>query len=649
MKLVNIFDLERVDLTSNEGTPTKQKVALKRDIGWFGSFAMGYADVGADIYVALGLVAAYAAGWAPVAFIIASITYIATGLAYAELATAYPYAGGAQVYSMKAFNDFAGFLAGWLVMLDYTVCTALFAIATTGYLTFFFPFLTFTTFTFSILGLNVAINAIGLVAFAIVIILIGINIVGIKEASNLNMTMVALNIIVLSIIMVLGILLAFSLDLFSVQITIRGAPVPFGHIAYIWTTDYGDQNFFYAVTLAMSSFIGIESIAQAAEETKRPDRTIPRATKMSIVSVLLFAVGLSAISLGMISWSALGANLDDPISALVQSITGVGVTLLPIVAFTGFAICLVSSNTGIIGVSRVVFSMSNFGLLPEWFSKVNSKTRTPVRTIIVFGSIGALMALIGQLDWVADLYNFGALLSYLMVNVSLIILRQTDKEAYRSWKVPFTLKLRVGEKRYDVPIPSLLGIIACSSIWLLVVVFHPMGRLLGFSWTAIGVVIYIFHRHRVGKPLLSRDIGRGIEPMTYKLNALVLIRPEEKGKIAESLQSSFDTRFRLTLMSVISTDKWKLPLSVADEYRRLASTDLKEISSQLQSFGFETRDVVVVGAPKKLVTEAATSDQYDFVIVIRGKSFKKGKRESVDDMISLLSIIAPGKLMVVRR
>lgn len=628
---------------------TQTKVALKRDISWFGSFAMGYADVGADIYVALGLVAAYAAGWAPVAFLIASITYVATGLAYAELATAYPYAGGAQVYSMKAFNDFAGFLAGWLVMLDYTVCTALFAIATTGYLTFFFPFLIGTTITFSILGLLIPVSAIGLIAFVIVIILIGLNIVGIKEASNLNMAMVALNIIVLSIIMVLGLLLAFNLDLFNMQISIRGAPESFGHISYIWSTNYSDQNFFYAVTLAMSSFIGIESIAQAAEETKRPDRTIPRATKMSIVSVLIFAVGLSAISLGMISWSTLGASINDPISVLVQSITNIGITLLPIVAFTGFAICLVSSNTGIIGVSRVVFSMSNFGLLPEWFSKVNSKTRTPVRTIIVFGSIGALLALIGQLDWVADLYNFGALLSYLMVNISLIILRQTDKDTYRSWKVPFALNVKIREKYYEIPIPSLIGVFACGSIWSLVVIFHPMGRLLGFSWTGIGILIYIIHRRRVRKPLLGRDIGRSIKPMTYKMNALVLIRPEEKEEIAATLRSSIDTRFRLTLMSVISTDKWELPLATADEYRKLAGLDLQAISAELDSYGFETRDVVNVGALKKVVTDAATSDQYDFVIIVRGKGFKKGKREGADDMFTLVSNIAPGKLMVVRR
>ncbi len=176
-----------------------------------------------------------------------------------------------------------------------------------------------------------------------------------------------------------------------------------------------------------------------------------------------------------------------------------------------------------------------------------------------------------------------------------------------------------------------------------------MGRLLGFSWTGIGILIYVIHRHRIGKPYFSRDIGSGIKPMTYKMNALVLIRPEEREEIAESLIDSFDTRFRLTLMSVISTDKWDLPLATADEYKKLANLDLRNISTELSASGFETRAVVLVGSVEKVVTEAAISDQYDFVIVIRGKSFKKGKRESIDDMISLVSSVAPGKLMVVRR
>ncbi|MFW9956351.1 MAG: APC family permease [Candidatus Thorarchaeota archaeon] len=638
-------------VSSDDATPQQSQVALKREIGWFGSFAMGYADVGADIYVALGLVAAYAAGWAPVAFIIASITYIATGLAYAELATAYPYAGGAQVYSMKAFNDFAGFLAGWLVMLDYTVCTALFAIATTGYLSFFFPVIAQASFIITFLGFELTVSAIGLIAFLIVILLIGINIVGIKEASNLNIVMVGLNIAVLSIIMGLGIFLAFNTGLFNAQIVVQGLPDQVGHISYIWSTDYSNQNFLYAVTLAMSSFIGIESIAQAAEETKRPDKIIPRATKMSIISVLVFAVGLSLISLGMIPWDTLAANLSNPISALVQTIPffGQSVYFLAIIAFTGFAICLVSSNTGIIGVSRVVFSMSNFGLFPKWFSKVNTKTRTPVRTIIVFGSIGALMALIGHLDWVADLYNFGALLSYLMVNISLIILRQTDRETYRSWKVPFSLRIHVKGSQYEVPLPSLLGIIACSSIWILVVLFHPMGRLLGFSWMGIGIIIYTLHRRHIGKPLLSREIGATIKPMTYKMNALVLLRPEEKEEVAESISGSLDARFHLTLMSIISTDKWDLSLSKANEYKQLLESDLQEIASNLESSGFETEFNVQLGSLRRIVADLAVSEKYDFIVLLRGKVFKKGKRNGFEDMISFVSSLAPGKLMVVRR
>ncbi|MBN2228662.1 MAG: amino acid permease [Candidatus Thorarchaeota archaeon] len=624
------------------------RVSLKRDIGWFGSFSMGYADVGADIYVALGLVAAYAAGWAPFAFLIAAVTYIATGLAYAELATAYPYAGGAQVYSMKAINDFAGFTAGWLVMLDYTVCTALFSIATTGYLSFFLPWLATTTLTLTVLGVVLSFSMTGVVSFLLVIFLMAINTIGIKESSNLNMTMVALNLFVLSSIMIIGLLFSFNLQLFQIQIQVVGSPETFPHISYLWGGNPSSQNFLYAVTLAMSSFIGIESIAQAAEETKRPDRTIPRATKLSVIAVLVFAVGLAFISLGIITWEFLGASLDAPISALASSIGTIGLYMVPIVAFTGFAICLVSSNTGIIGVSRVVFSMSHFGLLPKWFSKVNPKTRTPVRTILVFGSIGALMALIGQLDWVADLYNFGALLSYLLVNISLIILRQTDRETHRSWKVPFNLKIGYHGKKYIIPIPNLIGIVACFSIWLLVVLFHPMGRLLGLTWTSVGMLVYFVYRRKRGLPFFSKEIGQTIKPAAYKINAVVFVRPEERESIVVSIAESIDTSMRLTLQSMVVTDQWDMPLSAAIEYKESILEDLRPMAKELERYGFETKVNVVIGPLEKTVKDIVTSSDVDFAILVRRKVSKKRAFER-DNLSTVISHSAPGKLMVLRR
>jgi len=620
----------------------ESRVTLKRDIGWFGSFAMGYADVGADIYVALGLVAAYAAGWAPFAFLIAAITYIATGLAYAELATAYPYAGGAQVYSMKAINDFAGFTAGWLVMLDYTVCIALFAIATTGYLSFFIPWLATTIILITIFGFVLSLNMTGVVSFLLVILLMTINTIGIKESSNLNMTMVALNLVVLSSIMIIGLLVSFNLQFFNVQFQVMGSPITYDHISYLWSGNPSGQNFLYAVTLAMSSFIGIESIAQAAEETKRPDRTIPRATKLSIIAVLIFAVGLAFISLGIMSWESLGGNLNAPISALVQSISNIGIYLVPIVAFTGFAICLVSSNTGIIGVSRVVFSMSHFGLLPKWFSKVHPKTRTPVRTIFVFGSIGAIMALLGHLDWVADLYNFGALLSYLLVNISLIILRQTDRDTHRSWKVPFNIRIKYKGQKYVIPIPNVIGIIACASIWSLVVIFHPMGRLLGLTWTTVGLIVYFVYRRKQGRPFFSKEIGLTIKPAAYKINAVVFVRPEEKESIV------IDTSMRLTLQTTIATDQWNLPLSKAVEYRDSIVEDLEMMAKDLKKYGFETKVNVLIGPLEKTVVEAVTSSDVDFAILVRRKVSKKRAFER-DSLSTAISRAAPGKLMVLRR
>lgn len=635
--------------TNRDSSPEGTRVTLKRDVGWFGSFSMGYADVGADIYLALGLVAAYAAGWAPIAFLVASVTYIATGLAYAELATAYPYAGGAQVYAMKAFNDFAGFSAGWLVMLDYTVCMALFSIATTGYLTFFLPWLNTLMITLGVMGFGVTLSATGMVSFAVVLALICINIIGIRESSGLNIVMVSVSLVVLSLVTIVGLLFAFDIHLLELQFSVVGSPQYFDHISYIPGLSRNTQNLLYGVTLAMSSFIGIESIAQAAEETKRPDKTIPRATKLSVVSVLVFAVGLSILSMGIVNWADLAQNETNPISYVAGSIAIVGPLIVPVVAAAGFAVCLVSANTGVIGVSRIVFSMARFGLLPRWFSKVNARTRTPVRTILFFGMIGAVMALVGNLNWVADLYNFGALLSYFIVNASLIVLRQTDRDTHRAWEVPLSLKVNRRGRLYRIPISGIIGICACLSIWSLVMIFHPMGRILGVTWISVGVLAYVVYRHRLHRPLFSKETGRSIKPMTYKFNALVLIRPEEKEEIVDSIRSSLTTQFRLTLLSVVRTGRWHIPLTMAEQYRELTLLDLEDMARVLSGFGFEAAARVEVGTLSRVITDLALSPDYDFIVLPLRKGFKKAHKKDEEDIATLVSSVAPGKIMVVRR
>src|SRR2546426_91811 len=625
----------------------EEEQTLKRDVGWYGSFSMGYADVGADVFIALGLVALYAGGRAPLAFLVAAITYVSTGLAYAELATTYPYAGGAHIYSMKAFNDLAGFVAGWAVMLDYTVDIALFSLASAGYLTFFFP---------SIASSN---EKVGLLAASLVIILLLLNIVGIRLSSLLNEVLVGLGIVVQSIILILSLGLNFNWGFFVQQVLNVGVDVPRAGIEYFLPNVHIPlEHFLVAVTLAMSSFIGIESIAQAAEETKKPHRWIPRANKLSIVFVLIFAIGLSVAGIGGIGATALSSstNINNPVTGMANAIPNIGPYLAPIVAFTGFSLCYVSTNTGIIGVSRVVFSMGRFRLMPRWFYKVHRVFRTPVRSILIFGSVGGLLALTGQLQLVANLYNFGALLSYIMVNISLIVLRNTEPDTYRSWKVPGELDVRWRGKRIRVPPISVIGALSCTVIWLLIIVYHPLGRLLCVTWLFVGVLGFLLYRRVIRLPALSRKTGLQIKPSGYTMNALALIRtPEDPDSVAAALKRALDPRFTLTLFNVIDPGRMTPgpgEIGHYDYLRKLEDAereDLNEIASKLRGEGFKVQVRIVVGPLLEVLRREAESEENDSLLLLKRKTVKGDiEKERLDSVYSVLSKY-PGKLMVVRR
>src|SRR2546428_4462144 len=617
---------------------------------------MGYADVGADVYIALGLVALYAGGRAPLAFLIAAITYVATGLAYAELAAAYPYAGGAQIYSMKALNDFAGFIAGWAVMLDYTVDIAFFSLASAGYLTYFLPS-SLSSSSISLAGIPIA--PLGLIATVLVMFLLLLNIVGIRTSSFLNEILVAVDLVVESTILVLSLSLHFNWSFFVHQVTTVGVNVSLADIDYVGAlTNLPVQNFLVAITLAMSSFIGIESIAQAAEETKKPYRWIPRANKLSIVFVLVFALWLSIASIGGIGAAALSSpqNLNSPVPALAVAIPTVGQYLAPVVAFTGFVICYVSTNTGVIGVSRVVFSMGRFKLLPQWFYKVHRVFRTPVRSILIFGAIGGALAMTGQLQLVANLYNFGALLSYIMVNISLIVLRNTEQETYRVWKVPGEITINWKRRKLKIPPIGVVGTLSCLVIWLLIIIYNEDGRIVGVSWLFIGILGFLLYRRLIRLPALSRKTGLQIKPSGYTMNALALIRtPEDPDSVAAALKRALDHRFSLTLLNVIDPSRMTpAPGEVGhyDYLKRMEDVemeDLEEIASKLRGEGFKVQVRIVVGPLLEVLRREAESEENDSLALLKRKTVKRDiEKERLDSVYSVLSKY-PGKLMVVRR
>jgi len=443
---------------------------LKKELGLLGSFSMGFADVGADIFLALGLIAAYAHGLMPFAILIASVVYITSGFAYAELAAAIPVAGGSSSFGKRAFGKLAGFIAGWGLLLDYTIDIALFAVASTGYLSFFLPQL-LPFFPFA--------------AAALIFILLLVNLLGIRESSTINSFLTVVVILILLVVIFLGFQGAFSAEKFFAGLT----PV---------SEDPGINNFLYSITLAMVAFVGIESISQGAEETRNPGKVIPRATFLAVFFVVTFALILSVLSLGIVSPKVLEENMNNPLLPVAGALPFSNV-LLPVVAFAGFIICFVSANTGIIGVSRVAYSMSVSGLISRRIQWLHPLLRTPWITIIIFSAIAMLLAFFGNMIFLGELYAFGALTAYTVTNFSLIALRIKEPNLERPYKMPLNFKFRGA----DISIISIVGAISCVSVFVLVALLHTEGRNFAFWWFAIGIIYFFVYGKY--KKLLGRE------------------------------------------------------------------------------------------------------------------------------------------------
>ena len=600
---------------------------LRREIGFLGAFSMGFADVGADVFLAVGIVTLYAAGYAPISFLIASTCYVTTGLVYAELSSLYPYAGGGQVFGMKAGGDILGFLVGWAILLDYVLDIGLFSIASAGYLSFLIPGL-HRSFLISLGAFKFSTNYIGVTAFMIVFILIGINLIGIKESSKFNEVLVLVTVFTEVSILLLAFPLAFSLDKFVSQLSFLGNPMSQPHVYYTGIWNIKTENFIYGITLAMSSFIGIESIAQAAEETRNPWKYLPKSFKYSIVTVLFFTLSFSILGLGVLGWNGLANSIYNPIAQITAKIPYAGPILALGVAVVAFAINLVSTNTGVIGVSRVTYSMSRFKLIPPLFSRLHKKRAVPYVSIVFFGFIGGLLALTGRLEMVAGLYNFGALLSYILVNYSHIKLRQIDLESYRPWRTP--LNIRVNGR--DISLIAVFGLLSTSTIFSLIVVYHPEGRLLGGLWILFGILLFVSYRLYKGWGIREPISVQILKPTITKIKTMVVIPTLTNSELVyKTIYYNLEDIHNLYLVSLIELPsrvavEMKISWSEVLSMKRDAEESLDMICSRLRKNGFSCHTNVIVGSVNSLIRYIENMNSDTVVLVSGKKPGIKGKK-----------------------
>ena len=469
-------------------------------------FSIGYGDVGSSIYYALGVTTLYALGATPLALALAGIVFFCTVLTYTELSTAMPESGGSCSFARHAFNDLVSFIAGWALLLDYIVTIAISAYSIGPYLSNFIPALK---------------TSVGNVPFTLMVLggLLGLNVLGVKESTRVSLLLCLFDIATQLAIITLGLILLLQI----------AHPAEFvGHLKHLWfhmQVGTGSawsptwEQFFKGVGMAMVAHIGIESISQLAGEARHPNRTIPRAMVTTMVTLFVLYFGISAIALTALTPQELTtAYLEDPIAGIAASMPFGREYLTPWVGLLGGTILFVAANAGLIGASRLTFSMSEHFTLPRFFYKLHPRFKTPYVSLIAFTCIaGAIVTVARNLTHIAELYNFGAMLSFALAHLSLLGLRVRQPGLHRPFKIGWNL--HVG--RFELPVTSLIGLVGTVAVWVDVILTKPAGRNLGFLWMGVGLVSYLWYRRQQQLPAAARvEIERlqmpGYQPVVVK-------------------------------------------------------------------------------------------------------------------------------------
>ncbi len=457
---------------------------LRRILGIPALFSAGYGDVGSSIYYALGIVALVALGATPIVLAIAGVIYIFNALTYAEGSASIPEAGGSASFARHGFNDIAGFAAGWALMLSYIITMSISAYTIPPYLSHFWPVLD-----------EPAIGT--MVSMGIIAFLMLINVLGIRESSRVNIFFIGIDITTQITLVVLGIMLILAVN----------PGVLFQHMFGVgnWPST---ENLIFGIAIAALCFTGVETVSQLAEETKAPAKRIPQAYVLMIVAVLVLFAGISIVALSAMTPQLLGDPVNgwarDPVAGIAANLPSETLRdiLAPLVAVLAATILLTASNAGLMGISRLAFNLSSHHQLPATLSRVHHRFRTPYIAIILFCLIALLVLIPGFFATnffahLGALYVFGSLLCFALAHAAVLSLRIRKPEVER----PFKLGGNIRIKGRELPITAILGLIATSGIWIIILIIQPYSRWVGLIWMLVGLAIYYFYRRRKNLPL----------------------------------------------------------------------------------------------------------------------------------------------------
>ena len=455
---------------------------LERVLGTSALFSTAYGNVGSTVYYALGIVAVFALGMTPVVFVVAGVIFLCTAATYTEATTMYPEAGGSSSFARRGFNEFWSFFAAWGQMLNYIITIAISAFFLPHYLGVFWEPLRSSPADI-------------VVGMAVIVLLGVVNVIGVREAAGVNIVLALIDLVTQLILVIVGALLVLSPETLVANVDFGTSPTV--------------SDFLIAIPLGMIAFTGIETISNMAEEARDFGTTIPRAMRgvqVAVIAVyaLLPAVALSAMPvedgrtlLGLTEEE--GGFAGDPVLGIVKNVE-LGALQEPAEIYVGAlaaTILFIATNAGIIGVSRLTYSMGQYRQLPERVRALHPRFHTPYVAIAVFGVIACIALLPGQEEFLGTIYAFGAMLSFTVAHLAVIALRIKEPDRERPYRGPGSIHFRGAE----LPLFAVVGGAGTALSWLAVTALNIETLIAGSIWMAIGLATYLIYRRRQQLPL----------------------------------------------------------------------------------------------------------------------------------------------------
>ena len=475
---------------------------LQRVLGTNALVATGYGNVGSSIYFALGLVASYALGLTPVIFLITGVFFYMTASSYAEGTAMFPEAGGSSSFARRAFNEFWSFVAAWAGILTYTSIVAISA--------FFVPHYVGGLFWDELRHGPADV----IVAALLIAVLLLVNVRGVRESTGVDVLLAVVDFATQLLLVVIGVALVLSPDTLVGNVDLGTAPT--------WS------QFLLAIPIGMTAYTGIETISNLAEEAKDETRSIPQsiarvrlavfaiyltlpAVALSALPVQTAAPGSQAVRSGAVEpgerYTALGLTQEqggyagDPILGVVKAmdlgpLQGVAQVYIGLLAAT---ILVLAANAGLVGISRLVYSMGIHRQVPDALRRLHPQHGTPWLGILLFGVIAILALLPGDELFLGSVYSFGALLSFTLAHAAVARLRATRPDLARPYRGPGNVRIR----GYDAPLFAIVGGTFTAAAFVVITLLNPAVAAAGVAWLVLGAALYVGHRTRQGLDLTT--------------------------------------------------------------------------------------------------------------------------------------------------